>query len=213
MEIEICKLTKVYRGKTVFKDLCFKMAPGKSYVIEGPNGSGKSTLIRIICGLTRATRGQALVRLEGNILRNEMLGKHLGLVSPDFNLYEHLSAQENLVFFAALRRLQVADGYLQALLSRVQLSSNSSKMPVNLFSSGMKQRLKLACAVLHDPQVLLLDEPATNLDVEGKSLVEEIVTEQRKKNGIVIVATNEPEEVAKYGQEVLSLGASCMGHH
>jgi len=213
MEIEICKLTKVYRGKIVFKDLCFKMDPGKSYVIEGPNGSGKSTLIRIICGLTRATRGQALVRLEGNILRNEMLGKHLGLVSPDFNLYEHLSAHENLVFFAALRRLQVADGYLQALLSRVQLSSNSSKMPVNLFSSGMKQRLKLACAVLHDPRVLLLDEPTTNLDVEGKSLVEEIVTEQRKKNGIVIMATNEPEEVAKYGQEVLSLGTSCMGHH
>ena len=130
----------------------------------------------------------------------------LGYLSPEIGLYERLTAAEHIAFFAALRGTNRGKAWVKDALRRVQLAEYAH-YPVGQFSSGMKQRMKLACALVHDPQVLVLDEPSSNLDKQGLDLLDSIITEQKNK-GLVILATNEEREVAMYGQTPLRLGQS-----
>jgi len=203
--IELHKVTKKYGRRTVFKALSGRFVPGKSYVISGPNGSGKSTLLRIICGLLRPSSGEVQLQVEGRSIKETCeRGTYIGYLSPELNLYDRLTAFENLAFFASLKGLAVDESYIEELLERVQLE-RFTHLATGTFSSGMKQRLKLAFALLHRPPVLILDEPTTNLDDRGKKLVAELIGEQRHR-GMAIIASNEPGEVEKYGQEIYSLG-------
>ncbi len=211
MKFEIERLAKAYNGCTIFKDLSYQFTPGKSYVIAGPNGSGKSTLLRILGGLIRPTAGKITMEIEGKTLQHpHERGQYLGYISPDLNLYDQLSAFENLSFFASLKGVDLSRAHILSLLGEVQLKEHTDQK-VASFSTGMKQRLKLAYALLHKPVILLLDEPTTNLDSRGKELVERIIFRQRDK-GIVVMASNEPGEVEKYGEEgIVSLDAQPVG--
>ena len=210
MKFEIEQLAKAYNGCTIFKDLSYQFTPGKSYVIAGANGSGKSTLLRILGGLIRPTAGKITMEIEGKTLQHpHERGQYLGYISPDLNLYDQLSAFENLSFFASLKGIDSGRERMLALLGEVQLQEHSDQT-VAAFSTGMKQRLKLAYALLHQPLILLLDEPTTNLDQWGKELVERIILRQRHK-GIVIMASNEPGEVEKYGEGIVSLDGQPVG--
>lgn len=210
MKLEMERVSKVYSGRTVFRDLSYSFVPGKSYVIAGANGSGKSTLLRILCGLLRPTSGKIIMETGGkNLNLPHERGAYLGYISPDLNLYDQLSPLENLSFFASLKGIAPSRTQFLELLADVQLKEHMD-LKVAAFSTGMKQRLKLAYALLHRPQILLLDEPATNLDLRGKELVESIILRQREK-GIVVMASNEGVEVEKYGEGIVNLDAAPVG--
>ncbi|MGB9723554.1 MAG: ABC transporter ATP-binding protein, partial [Chloroflexia bacterium] len=160
-------------------------------------------LLRIIAGLTRPTEGLVLFSRDGRLLSPEERRRQTGLVAVDVSLYGELTARENLSFFARLhgRRLTPEEG--EEFLREVGLVGRGDDL-VQTYSSGMRQRLKYACARLHRPALLLLDEPGANLDEAGRTLVEEVIAHQRR-HGLVVLATNDPREVA-YGDVVLRLG-------
>jgi len=211
MHIEIAGIDKVYQKKIVFSKLSWRLEKGIIHVVTGPNGSGKSTLLRLISGLERPTGGKVIYSINGKTYGPQELRNNIGLASPDLNMYSQLSPQENLHFFAALRGYHNLVMPLEDLLKKVQLESERER-PVVTFSSGMKKRLKLALAILHEPCFLFLDEPTSNLDEAGKELVADIIREQAQR-GIILIATNEPGEVQRFGQKVLHLdkGNQCPG--
>ncbi len=176
---------------------------GEVLVVAGRNGSGKSTLLRIIAGLTRPSSGAVLLYEDGRILSPEERRARIGLVAVDVALYGELTARENLAFFAQLRGLTLSATDALRLLAEVGLAGREDDL-VLTYSSGMRQRLKYACALLHRPPVLLLDEPGANLDAAGTQMVERILAHQRQ-HGLVVLATNDPREVA-WGDRVVRLG-------
>jgi len=189
-------LEKRFGARKVLAGLTFDVAPGEALGVSGPNGSGKSTLLQVLCGLLRPTRGSVLFRADGDLTPFQARPM-LGFASPALQLYDNLSAAENLAFFATFRGV-AAD--VPALLARVGLDPKR-RDPVRSYSSGMRQRLKLAWAVMHNPSVLLLDEPGANLDAPGRALVADLVAEQKGK-GFVILATNDPEELSLAGRTI-----------
>lgn len=195
-------LTQRFGPRKIFENLSLEIATGQGLVVTGPNGSGKTTLLRVLSGLLRATKGQLSLSLEGREIPQEDRLSHIGFLTPELALYEELTALENLEFFAKVRRLKRKAEDHVALLERVGLKGRGHDF-VGTFSSGMKQRLKLAFAIQHEPVLLLLDEPGSNLDEEGRAMVEGIVAVQKEK-GALIVATNDTREFA-YGEGKLAL--------
>ncbi len=207
--IELQKITKDYNGHIIFSDICETLREGSCLVITGPNGSGKTTLLKILAGLIRPASGKFTISVDGTLLADENRKDYLGFVSPDLYLYEELTALENLEFFVKVRGLAESEEYCLKLLKKVQLDKWGGSL-VGTYSTGMKQRLKFAYALLHQPLLLLLDEPGANLDEEGQALVQEIISQQ-KETGAVILSTNDPAEVARYGDQVLKLDEASRG--
>lgn len=204
MGVAVDNIAKTYNRRVIFKNIYWQINKGESAVIAGANGTGKSTLLKIIAGLTRPRRGQVYWSIGGKKLNPSENRHQLGFVSPELQLYSELTALENMRFFALLRGMKHSSSTLKEHLNAFGLGQ-AAHWQVHTFSSGMKQRLKLAYALLHKPYVLLLDEPSTNLDALGRQLVHTIIKDQQKK-GIVIIASNEEQEVAEYGQKTLWLG-------
>ncbi|MCB0276224.1 MAG: ABC transporter ATP-binding protein [Calditrichaeota bacterium] len=165
---------------------------GQSLVITGDNGSGKTTLVRLLCNLLTPTAGTISYRNGKGALEGEDLRGRIGLVGPYLQLYRDLSAIENLAFLARGRGEKPDAQKIRELLEKVGLKGRG-KDPLKTYSSGMLQRAKYAAAILHNPDLLILDEPTANLDEAGKEMVLAVVNEQRKK-GSLVVATNEAEE-------------------
>ena len=197
-------LGKWYGQRKVFEGINISLEEKSSLVITGKNGSGKTTLIKILCGLIRPSRGEVTITKDGKTSTSEEIRNYIGLVMPDLELYGELTAGENLHFLGRMRGLTTGKEKLRELISSVGLKGREDDL-VASFSSGMKQRLKYAFARLHQPEILLLDEPSTNLDEEGITVVEKIVSEQKEK-GMLILATNRKEDF-KYGDKIFQLGS------
>ena len=178
---------------------------GGVLMITGANGSGTSTLLRIIAGLLIPTNGRAALQVDDTSLSAIDRRPHLGYVAPDLALYRELSGAENLVLFARLRGIELPRERLVDLLEKVGLKGRGRDFVAD-YSSGMRQRLKYAFALLHSPPVLLLDEPTANLDAQGAALARAIVNEQRQ-SGLSIIAKNEQTEV-QWGDRVVALSSN-----
>jgi heme exporter protein A len=202
IQLEVKDLTRYFEPRCVFKRLSFKVEKENALIVVGKNGSGKTTLLRILAGILSPSRGEVIYSINGDYLKGERLQKIVSLVAPDLNLYDELTALENLKF---LSKVQGFDFKEEELIDRMDQSGlkNRSLDLVGSFSSGMKQRLKYVSALLKKPLVLLLDEPKANLDEEGIFFVEELVRDQ-KERGILIWATSDKEET-KYGDQILQL--------
>ena len=200
--IEIQGLGKAYNDRWLFRDLDITIPDNSVLAVQGPNGAGKTTLLAVLCGLIAASSGHVNVVLGGRQLSKAERRMHLGLVSPDLKLYDGLSAVENLEFFCTVRGLPFSLPRARELLEFVGLAKRGRDFLGN-FSSGMKQRLKYACALWHRPHILVLDEPTIHLDEKGAELVEQIILEQRGR-GMVVLASNEPAEI-KFGDQTLVL--------
>lgn len=203
LQLHIDQVSKRFGRRRVLEAVQETAKSGECLVVTGRNGSGKSTLLAIIAGLQRPTKGRVRLIEQDAELAGDDRRDAIGLVSPDLTLYAELTALENLRLFAALRALEPAEAELVAGLERVGLGGRSGDR-VGEFSSGMRVRLKYAAALLHEPVLLLLDEPTANLDATGVRLVEQIVSEQRGR-GILVLATNEPDE-ARFADRTISLG-------
>jgi heme exporter protein A len=193
IEFTVSGLTKVFNRRKIFSDVSFQLGNAESLAIAGRNGSGKSTLVKILCNVLSATRGDSKLIVDGE---NVPLGERfrmIGFVSPYLQLYDEFTGWENLDFFRRVRGLNVADETLVELFKRVSLFDRRYDF-VRGYSSGMKQRLKYLTALLHQPLVLIVDEPTSNLDAEGASVIYDIMEEQKAK-GVLIVATNDVEDI------------------
>ncbi|MFB6103361.1 MAG: heme ABC exporter ATP-binding protein CcmA [Haloplanus sp.] len=156
-------VTKSYGRITAVDDVSFAVEAGDTVGLFGPNGAGKTTLLRMLAGLTRPTSGT--ITLDGAALTpdDHTVYRNVGVVTHESMLYDDLTARENLRFHAALHGLDDADARCEAVLARVNLAGRASQRP-DAFSHGLRKRLSLARALLHRPDVLLLDEPYTGLD-------------------------------------------------
>jgi len=174
--IELRKLTKSFGSKYALRGVNLRVMPGESLVIFGPNGAGKSTLIRILSSLSRPTSGS--VHIGGLDLATHADGirRHLGVVSHAPLLYDSLTAEENLRFFAGLYGMSQPEPRITLLLAQVGLTTRRGDL-VRTFSRGMVQRLAIARALLHDPQVLLLDEPDTGLDPQAAEMLHDLLVQ------------------------------------
>ena len=188
--------------RRLFDGLSVEVAPGAPLAVVGANGSGKSTLLRVLAGLLAPTGGSVRLDVGGVTVRAEDVPRAVGFVAPALQLYDPLTARENLRFLAAARRLPDAEARIAAVLDRVGLGGREDDA-VAAFSTGMRQRLRLATALVHDPPVLLLDEPGATLDEAGRDLTRSVIETQK----IVVVATNDPAEAALCPRRVALGGA------
>ncbi len=187
-------VTKIYNRKTIFKNISFSVNEGTAFAITGKNGSGKSTLVKILCGVLSPSKGSiSLVVNDQTVLYPEYY-PHIGLVSPYLNLYEEFTAEENLHFIKKIRGLDsTADIFAEELLKEFGIYEHRKK-EVRNYSSGMKQRLKYCAALLHQPALLVLDEPASNLDEYGIEAVRNRMKIQ-KQQGALVFATNDKDDL------------------
>ena len=191
--VEAVDLNKSFGRRLIFNDLQFKFDKSGVYGISGPNGSGKSTLVKIIAGIIGASKGKIIHKLNDIEIIEEHLHDHIGFVSPYLVLYEEFSTYENLNLFAEIRGISFNKERVDYLLNKFLLFKRKDDL-LKTYSSGMKQRVKFIFALMHSPQLLILDEPTSNLDDEGKNSVYELVKEEGQKN-IVLIASNEKHDL------------------
>lgn len=191
--VEAVDLNKSFGRRLIFNDLKFNFDKAGVYGISGPNGSGKSTLVKIIAGIIGASKGKIVHKLNDKEIYEENLHDHIGFVSPYLVLYEEFSTYENLILFSDIRGISFNKERVDYLLNKFLLFKRKDDL-LKTYSSGMKQRVKFIFALMHLPKLLILDEPTSNLDDEGKNSVYELVKEEAKKN-IVLIASNEKHDL------------------
>jgi heme exporter protein A len=201
-------VSKDFNRRAILRDMSFELSSPASLAITGKNGTGKSTLSKILAGLLMPTKGIVEYRVDGTAMPVDDFKHFVGFVSPYLNLYDEFTALENLQLLSRIRSNNIDLNRIQELLTLVNLWHRRDDV-VGTFSSGMKQRLKYAFALLHRPAVLLLDEPTSNLDDDGIQVVKQIVTEQ-KKNGLLIIATNDETE-ANWCEQQINVGVKQGG--
>ena len=186
--ISVRQLTKTYGRFRALHRVDVDVAPGSFFSLFGPNGAGKSTLLGIIAGLVRPSRGQ--VFLDGDEItkdRDESLGKRIGALFGQSYLYDELTVLENLRFYGNLHGIENREERIEELLHTVGMEARSGS-PVRTLSRGMRQRVALARALLHDPDVLLLDEPYSGLDQDALTRLKTILT---AKNKTILLVTHD----------------------
>ncbi len=186
-------LKKTFNRKIIIHNVSFTLNEGRSLAITGKNGSGKSTLVKILCGVLSPTSGRVRYHFDGKETGADELFRHIGLVSPYLNVYEEFTAEENLQFIAQIRGIGYRKESAERLLADFSIYDHRKKEVKN-YSSGMKQRLKYCAALLHEPSLLIIDEPSSNLDEYGIAAVRNVMNEQ-KKRGALLFATNEKEDL------------------
>jgi len=203
IRIVFADVAKRYDLRVIFRLISGEAVPGEVLVITGPNGSGKSTLLAILCGLLRPTRGDIRHLRDEAVVERAEWRRHLGVVAPAMAVYEELDALENLCFFARVRGMEGAEDRCRECLEMVGLEPDRRTV-VRGFSTGMAQRLKIAQALLHDPPVLFLDEPGSNLDPAGQDWLEGHVRKLADEGKTVVLATNDRREMA-WGERRVAL--------
>lgn len=191
--ILVRRVTKAFGQQVALRGVDLSVAEGDFLALFGPNGAGKTTLMRVISSLARPTGGSVEIRGEPLDKAATSLRRHLGLISHNPLLYGDLTPEENLRFFARMYDLPDAESRIGLLLEQVGLSSRR-RDPVRTFSRGMVQRLAIARAILHDPAILLLDEPYTGLDLQAAEMLGGFLRELATSGRTVILTTHNLEQ-------------------
>ena len=188
--ITVKKLVKRFGLKTVLRGVDFEVQPGEFVALLGPNGAGKTTFLRILASLSRPTLGE--VNIAGYQLPNQasQVRARLGVVSHLPLLYGDLTAEENLRFYGRMYGLTDLEQRISEVLKMVGLEARRRDL-VRTFSRGMQQRLAIGRAVLHDPDVVLFDEPYTGLDQDASSMLDEVLKTVAAKGRTVVMTSHD----------------------
>lgn len=188
--ITVKKLVKRFGLKTVLRGVDFEVQPGEFVALLGPNGAGKTTFLRILASLSRPSLGE--VSVAGYRLPNEAAAvrARLGVVSHLPLLYGDLSAEENLRFYGRMYGIVDLEARITEVLEMVGLDNRRRDL-VRTFSRGMQQRLAIGRAVLHDPDVMLFDEPYTGLDQDASSMLDEVLKTVAAKGRTVVMTSHD----------------------
>ncbi|MFA5803561.1 MAG: ABC transporter ATP-binding protein [Melioribacteraceae bacterium] len=198
--VELNNLVKYFGRRLIFDGINFSFSSQHIYGISGPNGSGKSTLVKIIANLISPTRGKVIHKNNLKEIESVKLHNHIGFVSPYLFLYDEFTAEENLLHFSNIRGISFNKERSDFLLNELKLIDRKNDL-VRGYSSGMKQRLKFIFALLHQPSLIILDEPTSNLDNPGKEKVYELIKKEAENN-LVIIASNEDSDIALCSQVI-----------
>ncbi len=189
MQIILNNVGKRYNREWIFRHCTYQFQSGKSYAITGSNGAGKSTLLQVIAGSLTHNEGTVEFNNGQRSTTNDELYSHISIAAPYLELIEEMTATEMLDFHQAFKPLTAP---VPEILKTVALE-NAAHKQIRYYSSGMKQRLKLAQAFFSNTPILLLDEPTTNLDAEGIALYH-LLIKKYTANKIVIVSSNDKQE-------------------
>jgi len=202
--VAVAGLRRDYGDRAALAGVDFTLATGESLLVLGPNGAGKTTLLRVLATLLRPTAGE--VRVLGAALPDEAwkVRGRIGFLGHEALLYRDLSGRENLRFHARLHGMQAdaAEGRIAALLTLVGMERRAGERVAEL-SAGMRQRLALCRCVLHEPELLLLDEPDSNLDAAGREVARELVGSARGRARVIV--SHDPERFVGEAHHVLNL--------
>ena len=202
MTISLSNTGKRFNREWIFRHCSYTFQSGKNYAITGPNGSGKSTLLQVIAGATLHNEGTVEFKTEQRTTGNEQHYSYISIAAPYLELIEEMTAKEMLAFHSKFKPL-IQSLSIEEILKIVGLENAVNKQ-IRYFSSGMKQRLKLAQAFFSNTLVLLLDEPTTNLDADGIALYHTLISNYTK-NKLVIVSSNVKQEY-DFCEEVIEIG-------
>jgi ABC-2 type transport system ATP-binding protein len=201
--IESEGLTKRFGGRTVLHDVSFRCDPGTVTGFLGPNGAGKTTTMRLLCGLSRADAGRATV-LGGPYRELPNPGRRVGILLDAGAQHGGRRGREALAVSAQL--LGVEEERVDALIARVGLDRHAARKRVKQYSLGMRQRLGIAHALLGDPEVLILDEPANGLDPEGMRWMRELLRDFADRGGTVLLSSHLLREVEAVADQLVIIG-------
>jgi ABC-type multidrug transport system ATPase subunit len=186
MKISLTKTGKRFNRDWIFRNFSFEFTAGNAYAITGPNGSGKSTLLQVIGGSMSVSEGKVQYDVP-----EEQFFKHMSITAPYLEVIEEMTAQEFFTFHAQFKPF-VSSVSISSIIEKIGLQKSAHKQ-IRYFSSGMKQRVKLAQAIFSDVPVVLLDEPCTNLDAEGISLYQRLISEHCLGRMVIVSSNDEME--------------------
>ena len=201
MHIQLEQTGKKYNREWIFRGLSYTFTAGKKYAITGPNGSGKSTLLQTIAGSTVLSEGSIQYSTAGQIVAPENAFKNISICAPYLTLIEEMTALEFLAFHESFKSFMPGITP-SAILEIIDLTSAANKQ-IRYFSSGMKQRIKLAQAIFSEVPVLFLDEPCTNLDETGYALYQSLI-QNYASHKLIIVCSNDKAEY-HFCEEVIDI--------
>lgn len=205
--IAVTKLIKRFGPKTILRGVDFKVEKGEFVALLGPNGAGKTTFLRVLASLSAPTLGK--VQISGYHLPQQAAAvrRRLGVVLHQPLLYGDLTAEENLRFYGRMYALNDLDGRIVETLELVGLSNRRRDM-VRTFSRGMQQRLSIARAVIHDPDVILFDEPYTGLDQDASSMLDDVLRRVAGQGRTIVMTSHDLARTADLASrfDVLSRG-------
>ncbi len=188
MVIELKNASKIIRGNKVIDDVSMMLESGTVYGLHGINGCGKTMLMRLVSGLIRPSSGSVLI--DGNVLGSDLdFPKSMGLFIENPSFLGGYTGLDNLKLLASLNG-DTSEEQLKTALRRVGLDP-ADKRKYRKYSLGMKQRLGIACAIMQAPSLLILDEPTNSLDNNGVSLVQQLITEEKKRGALVIITCHD----------------------
>lgn len=191
--LELTNVAKSYAGRNVLRDITCTARAGDVVGVLGANGSGKSTLVKIVAGVLRPDSGHVVLTIDGSTCDAQSRRAACGFVAPYLSLYQEFTPREHVQLHAQLHGVTVSHEHIASTLSRVQIDHRANDR-ISTFSSGMKQRVALACAIVLSPPLLVLDEPGSTMDEAGRLICETIIREQQERGGITILATNDQRE-------------------
>ena len=187
--ITVRGLTKLYGSLVAVEDLSFEVAPGEVLGLVGPNGAGKTTTLRSLVGIVRPTRGS--ISIGGRDLDRDPVEakRQLAFMPDEPRLFDYLTVEEHLRFTGRLYDVRDAEARIPALLRELELAEKAGALPDEL-SRGMKQKLAIACGLLHEPKSLLFDEPLTGLDPAGMRRMKQTIVERARQGAAVILSSH-----------------------
>ena len=197
--LEVDGVSKYYGDFPALRDIRLSIEPGSTVALLGRNGAGKTTLLRIIAGLSKASEGS--VRIQNADVRQQATRRRIGVLGHGISLYDELSATENLVLFANLYGLEEPEKTAAAWLERTGLGRVRDGL-VREFSRGMRQRLAVARAFMHEPEVLLLDEPFTALDDRAIAVLQSLLADAHANGRTIILSTHQLREALEVATHV-----------
>ena len=201
---------KFYGDFPALRDITATVEPGTCTALLGRNGAGKTTLLRILAGLSRAAKGQ--VTIFGEDVRKEATRRRVGVLGHAIGIYDEMTAKENLRLFARLYGIDDAERSVSRWLERVGLERVADGL-VREFSRGMRQRLAVARAFLHDPQVLFLDEPFTSLDDKAIAVLQTVLRQGLSEGRTVVMSTHQLREALELATHVLLVNRGKLAYH
>jgi ABC-2 type transport system ATP-binding protein len=196
------RVTKRYGSLTAVDAVSFAVQPGEMFGLIGPDGAGKTTSIRIACGLLRADGGQVRVLGRDPIKQHRAMTGDVGYLSQRFSLYGDLSIDENVAFFAEIHGVRHYQPSRERLLEMTQLAPFRARRADRL-SGGMKQKLALACTLVHEPKILILDEPTTGVDPVSRREFWKLLSEFLSRGLTIVMSTPYLDEAERCGRVAL----------
>lgn len=201
--LDIQQLSKKYGKKIALESISFSVKKGTCFGLLGPNGAGKSTTMKILTGIVIADNGSVSILGLDSIEHRQSIQQKVGYVPQSITLYEELSAYDNLLFFGKM--YGVKDNLLKERIRKVLVQTgllDRAKDKVKEYSGGMKRRINIAAALLHEPKILILDEPTVGIDPQSRNHIFDMIHELKKEGVTIIYSTHYMEEVEALCDEI-----------